>query len=81
MPIPTPRKGESARRAGNVGVRPAPDGQPPAMLGTTEAWARLLRGQRHVGDFTRWKDHDAYQKALERLLRDLKVAAGPVSDG
>jgi hypothetical protein len=25
------------------------------------------------GDFTRWKDHDAYQKALDRLLRDLRV--------
>jgi hypothetical protein len=30
---------------------------------------------RHIGDFTRWKEHDAYQKALERLLRDLKVEA------
>ena len=27
-------------------------------------WARLLRGQRNIGDFTRWKEHDAYQKAL-----------------
>ena len=41
-----------------------------------EAWARLLRGQRNIGDFTRWKDHDAYSKGLERLLRDLKVEAG-----
>jgi len=38
-------------------------------------WARLLRGQRNIGDFTRWKDHDAYSKGLERLLRDLKVEA------
>jgi hypothetical protein len=30
---------------------------------------RVLR----PGDFTRWKDHDAYQKALDRLLRDLRV--------
>ena len=37
------------------------------------AWARLLRSQRHIGDFTRWKEHDAYQKALDRLLRDLRV--------
>ena len=44
-----------------------------AVLKTEEAWARLLRGQRHIGDFTRWKKHDAYGKALERLLRDLKV--------
>ena len=38
-------------------------------------WARLLQGQRHIGDFARWKEHDAYGKALERLLRDLKVEA------
>jgi hypothetical protein len=35
--------------------------------------ARLLCRQQHIGDFTRWKDHDAYSKGLERLLRDLKV--------
>jgi hypothetical protein len=35
--------------------------------------ARLLQGQRHIGDFTRWKGHNAYSKGLERLLRDLKV--------
>jgi len=28
---------------------------------------------RHIGDFTRWKDHDEYQKVFERLLRDLKA--------
>jgi hypothetical protein len=28
---------------------------------------------RRFGDFTRWKEHDAYQKALDRLLRDLRV--------
>jgi hypothetical protein len=44
-----------------------------AVLETKEAWARLLRGQRHIGDFRRWKEHDAYEKALERLLRDLQV--------
>jgi hypothetical protein len=40
-----------------------------------------LRRPRHIGDFTRWKEHDAYQKALERLLRDLKVEASPAADG
>ena len=49
-----------------------------AVLNTNEAWARGLRIQRNIGDFCRWKDHDAYQKVLERVLRDLKVAqAGP----
>ena len=38
-----------------------------------EAWARLLRGQRNIGDFTRWKEHDSYQKSFERLMRDLRV--------
>lgn len=32
-------------------------------------------------DFTRWKEHDAYSKALERLLRDLKVGAREATDG
>ena len=27
---------------------------------------------RHIGDFTNWKAHDAYQTAFKRLLRDLK---------
>jgi TIR domain len=48
------------------------------VMETTEAWAGKLRDNRNIGDFRRWKDHDAYQKALERVLRDLKVAqAGP----
>jgi hypothetical protein len=47
-----------------------------AVLTTTEAWARGLRIQRNIGDFCRWKDHDAYQTVLERVLRDLKVGAG-----
>jgi hypothetical protein len=28
---------------------------------------------RHIGDFTGWKDHDSYQKAFARLMRDLKA--------
>ena len=44
-----------------------------AVKTTTEAWAAKFRRQRHIGDFCDWKDHDAYQKAFERLLRDLKA--------
>jgi hypothetical protein len=44
-------------------------------MATPEPWARKLRDQRNIGDFRKWKDHDAYQKALERLLRDLTVGA------
>jgi hypothetical protein len=44
-----------------------------AVMHTTEQWAHDIKRKRHIGDFTRWKDHDAYSKGLERLLRDLKV--------
>jgi hypothetical protein len=44
-----------------------------AVMQTSEAWARLLRGQRNIGDFTRWKEHDGYQKSFERLMRDLRI--------
>ncbi len=46
-----------------------------AVMTTSEPWARKLRDDRHIGDFRKWKEHEAYQKALERLLRDLTVVA------
>jgi hypothetical protein len=42
-----------------------------AVMGTPEPWARKLRDQRNVGDFRKWKDHDAYKQSFERVLRDL----------
>jgi hypothetical protein len=42
-----------------------------AVMDTTQAWAAELRRTRHIGDFTRWEDHDSYQDGLKRLLRDL----------
>jgi hypothetical protein len=44
-----------------------------AVVTTNEAWAIKLRDNRNIGDFRNWKDHDAYQKTLARLLRDLRV--------
>jgi uncharacterized protein YjbI with pentapeptide repeats len=44
-----------------------------AVLQTPEAWARLLRGQRNIGDFTRWKEHDSYSQSFDRLMRDLRM--------
>jgi predicted ABC-type transport system involved in lysophospholipase L1 biosynthesis ATPase subunit len=41
-----------------------------AVMNTNEAWAAKLRA-RHIGDFRRWKDHDAYKQSFERVLRDL----------
>jgi hypothetical protein len=43
-----------------------------AVEQSSTAWAASLRRMRHIGDFSKWKDHDAYSKAFERLLRDLK---------
>ena len=44
-----------------------------AVTEANQAWAADIRRTRHIGDFSRWKDHDAHQKAFERLLRDLKA--------
>jgi len=46
-----------------------------AVMRTRQAWAADIRRQRNIGDFTCWKDHDTYQKAFTRLLRDLKAEA------
>jgi len=35
--------------------------------------ARSKLRARHIGDFTRWKEHDEYQKSFARVLRDLTV--------
>ena len=44
-----------------------------AIMTTKDGWPTFIRNTRHIGDFTRWKQHDDYQKAFERLLRDLKA--------
>lgn len=36
-------------------------------------WSAFIRNTHNIGDFARWKRHDACQKALDRLLRDLKA--------
>ena len=42
------------------------------VMETDQAWAADIRRTRHIGDFRRWKDHDAYQEAFARLVRDLE---------
>lgn len=41
---------------------------------TKESWASDIRRTRHIGDFRCWKEHDGYQTAFQRLLRDLQNA-------
>lgn len=43
-----------------------------AVMQSQSSWADSIRETRHIGDFTHWKDHDAYQAAFQRLLRDLQ---------
>lgn len=43
------------------------------VMDIEKGWPALIRNTRHIGDFTRWKEHDAYQKGFERLLHDLKT--------
>ena len=44
-----------------------------AVMETEEPWAVKLRDGRNIGDFSNWKNHNDYQKGLERLLRDLEI--------
>jgi len=39
---------------------------------TNMPWAVDIRRTRHIGDFSRWKDQNAYQQAFKRLLLDLQ---------
>jgi len=43
-----------------------------SAFATDEPWAAKIR-QRHIGDFSQWRDHGAYKKTFDRLLRDLKA--------
>jgi uncharacterized protein YjbI with pentapeptide repeats len=46
-----------------------------AVMQIDVGWAADIRRQRHIGDFTRWKEHDPYQRAFTRLLKDLTATA------
>jgi uncharacterized protein YjbI with pentapeptide repeats len=44
-----------------------------AIMETEGGWPALIRNTRYIGDFTHWRDYNAYQKGFARLLRDLKA--------
>ena len=46
-----------------------------SVMETDKAWAAEIRRTRNIGDFREWKDHDSYQVAFERVLRDLRPEA------
>ncbi|MGB2696080.1 MAG: toll/interleukin-1 receptor domain-containing protein [Dehalococcoidia bacterium] len=43
-----------------------------AVMKIDTGWPADVRRIWNIGDFGRWKEHDAYQGAFERLMRDLK---------
>lgn len=46
-----------------------------AVMEVKSGWPALLKNTRNVGDFTRWKEHDSYREAFDRLLRDMRAEA------
>jgi uncharacterized protein YjbI with pentapeptide repeats len=46
------------------------------VMSTRDDWAAKIKRRRHIGDFSNWTDKACYQKAFERLLRDLKATEG-----
>ena len=43
-----------------------------AVKDSPTSWAAHIRRTRNIANFSNWKQHDDYQKVLNRLLRDLK---------
>jgi TIR domain len=48
-----------------------------AVMESHTNWADHIRETRLIGDFTCWKGHDAYQRGLKKLLRDLQLTNPP----
>jgi hypothetical protein len=44
-----------------------------AVMEAPQPWVAYIRRTRHIGDFRGWEEHDYYQEAFDRLLRDLKA--------
>jgi hypothetical protein len=45
---------------------------------SNQPWAADIRRKRHIGDFRKWKSHDDYTAAFDRLVRDLKKSQPPI---
>lgn len=40
---------------------------------TNQAWANVIRRQRHIGDFCKWELHHEYYNSLRQLLSSLEI--------
>ena len=45
----------------------------PSVMESKTGWAADIKRSRHIGDFSCWKEHDAYRRVFERLLKDLQA--------
>jgi hypothetical protein len=43
-----------------------------------QPWAADIRRKRHIGDFRKWKSHDDYTRAFDKLVKDLKKSQPPI---
>lgn len=48
-----------------------------AIMKSSAGWAADIRRMRHIGDFSQWRNHETYQQALSRLIRDLGLQVLP----
>ncbi|MFY9608373.1 MAG: toll/interleukin-1 receptor domain-containing protein [Blastocatellia bacterium] len=44
-----------------------------SILQINIGWPAFIKNTRNIGNFRKWKDPDSYQKAFDRLVRDLKI--------
>jgi len=47
-----------------------------AVMESKEGWAAHIKRSRNIGDFCKWRGPKSYQKAFQRLLKDLRVQGG-----
>lgn len=45
-----------------------------SVFSSQDDWAETIRLQRHIGDFSKWKETDEFNIALKRLTDDLKIS-------
>ena len=51
-----------------------------SIMTFSASWATSIRNTKHIADFRDWSDYDQYQKALSRLIRDLKITLATESN-
>ncbi len=45
-----------------------------AVMKQRDGWSGLIHNSRHIGDFRRWKEPEAYQESLQKLVQNLSTA-------